>query len=152
MKENAICDAAGALIDRFGAIKDAYCKSALEALDMLDSGEVGDTDWLREHGEIVAEMGAVMRGYDRAFALYEYSTRGFWVEYGKAVILTDLDILLGVLLPGGKEEQRSEWRKQEILCDATDPRITGLLSRELPDRRREQGGSDLDCDELDPQA
>lgn len=106
MKEKAITDAAGALIDRFGVIKDAYVKSAFEALDMLDAGEVGDTDWMTEHDEIVAEMGAVTRGYDRAFALYEYSTLGFWDEYCAAVFLTDLDILLGVLLPGGEPDVR----------------------------------------------
>lgn len=106
MEEKTIYDRAGALIDRFGVIKDAYCKSALEALDMLDAGEVGDTDWITEHDEIVAEMSAVMRGYDRAFARYESTTRGFWDEYGKAEGMTDLDVLLDVLLEGGEPDVR----------------------------------------------
>lgn len=106
MEEKTIYDRAGALIDRFGVIKDAYIKSAFEALDMLDAEEVGNTDWLEEHDEIVAEMGAVMRGYDRAFARYESSTRGFWDEYGKAEDMSDLDVLLDVLMEGGEPDVR----------------------------------------------
>lgn len=106
MEEKTIYDRAGALIDRFGVIKDAYVNSAFETLDMLDAGVVGDTDWITEHNEIVAEMGAVMRGYDRAFACYENSTREFWEQYGEAEGMTDLDVLLDVLLEGGEPDVR----------------------------------------------
>lgn len=105
-KTKTIYDRAGALIDRFGVIKDAYIKSAFEALDMIDIVEVGDTEWITEHDEIVAEMGAVMRGYDRAFARYESSTRAFWEEYGAAEGMTDLDVLLDVLMAGGEPDVR----------------------------------------------
>lgn len=104
MEEKTIYDRAGSLIDRFGVIKDAYIKSAFEALDMLGAGEVGDTEWMTEHDEITEEMSAVMRGYDRAFACYENSTREFWEQYGAAEGMTDLDVLLDVLLAGGEPD------------------------------------------------
>ena len=51
-------------------------------------------------------MGAVMRGYDRAFARYESSTRAFWEEFGAAEGMTDLDVLLDVLMGGGEPDVR----------------------------------------------
>lgn len=107
MEEKTIYDRAGALIDRFALVKDAYIKSAFDALVILDAdtGSMG-TDWMVEHDEIVAEMGAVMRGYDRAFAWYESSTRAFWGEYGAAEGMTDLDVLLDVLMEGGEPDVR----------------------------------------------
>lgn len=106
MEEKTIYDRAGALIDRFGVIKDAYVNSAFETLDMLDGSQTIDPGWMEEHDEIMAEMGAVTRGYDRAFALYERSTQGFWDDYGKAEDMTDLDILLDVLMEGGEPDVR----------------------------------------------
>lgn len=107
MEEKTIHDRAGALIDRFALVKDEYIKSAFDALDILDAdtGTIG-TEWMVEHDEIVAEMGAVMRGYDRAFACYENSTRGFWEQYGAAEGMTDLDVLMDVLMEGGEPDVR----------------------------------------------
>lgn len=106
MEEKTIYDRAGALIDRFGVIKDAYIKSAFDALEIIDGGKGVDPGQLDDHAEIVAEMDAVTRGYDRAFARYESSTRGFWDEYGEAEDMTDLDILLDVLMEGGEPDVR----------------------------------------------
>lgn len=102
MEEKTIDERAAELLDRFGEIHDAYIRSVYYAMDQADAAYREDDEERNvSYRELQAEADAVTAGFERVRDAYADDVEGFWLKYGAAEDMEDIDVLM-ILLTEGK--------------------------------------------------